>query len=246
MSDPLKYFERIELQDPADVVIQQIKELISSGKLKPGDRLPSEQKLEERFGISRAIIRRALKRLDAYGIVKTVPQSGTYVAGLGVDALAGMLANILELEEKDYDSLVETRYALEIYAVELTAANISDKCLLELETVHRDFSQQVKRGIANLGEDLVFHIKIAEYSKNAILKVLITLLASDLIKINREVEEHLGKKNFLKRREMAVQEHENILNAIKARDPEKAVLAMKFHYNQSQEFITNVRKMMQV
>ena len=214
MSDPLNYFEPIELQDPADVIIQQIKELISSGKLKPGDRLPSEQKLEERFGVSRAIIRRALKRLDAYGIVKTIPQSGTYVAGLGVDALAGMFANILELEEKDYESLVATRYALEIYAVELAATDISEKGIQELESVHKDFSQQVKQGVTSLDEDLVFHIKIAEYSKNSVLKALITLLASDVIKLNRELEEHLGREKFLERRVMAVQEHGKILEAM--------------------------------
>ena len=245
MSDPLNYFEPIELQDPADVIIQQIKELISSGKLKPGDRLPSEQKLEERFGVSRAIIRRALKRLDAYGIVKTIPQSGTYVAGLGVDALAGMFANILELEEKDYESLVATRYALEIYAVELAATDISEKGIQELESVHKDLSQQVKRGVTSLDEDLVFHIKIAEYSKNSVLKALITLLASDVIKLNRELEEHLGREKFLERRVMAVQEHGKILEAIKAREPEKAVQAMKEHYNRSKAFREHAREAMQ-
>ena len=243
-TDPLKLFEKIQLQDPADLVIQQIKELISSGKLKPGDRLPSEQKLEERFGISRAIIRRALKRLDAYGIVKTVPQSGTYVAGLGVDALAGMLANILELEEKDYENLVDTRYALEVYAVELAALNISDQGIEELEAVHKDFSQQVKRGIVSLDEDLVFHIKIAEHANNPVLKALITLLASDVIKINRELEEHLGREKFLGRRETAVQEHEHILEAIKNKDPIQAARAMKEHYASSKAFREHARSAM--
>jgi len=46
--EPIDYFERIELQDPADAIVQQIKDLISSKKLKPGNRLPSEQKLEEK------------------------------------------------------------------------------------------------------------------------------------------------------------------------------------------------------
>ena len=241
-TDPLKYFEKIELQDPADAVIQQIKELISSGRLKPGDRLPSEQKLEERFGISRAIIRRALKRLDAYGIVKTVPQSGTYVAGLGVEALGGLLSNILELEEKDYESLVDTRYALETYAVELATINISPKGLQELEAVHKDFSQQVKRGVVSLDEDLVFHIKIAEYTKNPVLKALISLLAADVIQLNREFEEHLGREKFLERRVSAVQEHGRILAAIKAKDPAKAVEAMKSHYSTSKAFREEVRK----
>ncbi len=240
--DPIEYFEKIELQDPADVVIQQVKELISTKKLNPGDKLPSEQKLEERFGISRAVIRRALKRLDAYGIVKTVPQSGTYIAGLGVEALGGLLSNILELEEKDYESLVDTRYALEIYAVELAANNISDEEIQELESVHKDFAQQVKRGTGSLDEDLVFHINIAEYSKNPILKALISLLASDVIQLNREFEEHLGPKKFLQRRVMAVQEHENILEALKTKDPVKAVHAMKVHYNKSKAFREEVRK----
>ena len=243
--DPLEYFEKIELRDPADIVIQQIKDLISTGKLKPGDRLPSEQKLEERFGISRAIIRRALKRLDAYGIVKTIPQSGTYVAGLGVEALGGLLSNIVELEEKDYESLVETRYALEIYAVELATTHISKKEIQELESLHQDFCQQMKKGIASFDEDLMFHIKIAEYSKNPILKSLITLLASDVIQLNRRFEEHLGRQKILERRLMAVQEHEKILEAIKAKDPVKAIQAMKAHYNRSKAFREEVRKTMQ-
>lgn len=239
--DTINYFERIELQDPADVVIQQIKDLISSGKLKSGDKLPSEQKLEERFGISRGPIRRALKRLDAYGIVKTIPQSGTYVAGIGVDALGGLLSNILELEEKDYESLVDARYALEIYAVELAANRISTEEIRELESVHNDFQQQVKRGISSLDEDLVFHIKIAELTRNPILKALISLLASDVIRLNHEFEEHIGPRKFLQRRAMAVEEHKNILDAMKAKDADKAVQAMKEHYRKSREFRENIR-----
>jgi hypothetical protein len=91
-NDALNYFERIELQDPADIAVQQLKGLIRSKKLTPGEKLPSEQKLEERMGISRSAIRRALKILNAYGFVKTIPQSGTYVADLGVNGLGGMLS----------------------------------------------------------------------------------------------------------------------------------------------------------
>ncbi len=69
---PVDYFERIELQDPANAVVQQVKSLIASRKLKPGDKLPSEQKLEEKFGISRSAVRRALKILNAYGFAKTI------------------------------------------------------------------------------------------------------------------------------------------------------------------------------
>ncbi|NJO68789.1 MAG: FadR family transcriptional regulator [Bacteroidetes bacterium] len=72
----------IEFQKPSDIIIRQIRELISSGIIKPGDRLPAERELAERFGIGRGYIREALKKLEFYGIVKTLPQSGTMVANL--------------------------------------------------------------------------------------------------------------------------------------------------------------------
>lgn len=230
------YFERIELQDPADTVVQQIKDLITSKKLKPDDKLPSEQKLEEKLGISRSAIRRALKILNAYGFVKTIPQSGTYVAGIGVNVLGGLLSNILQLEERDFESLVETRYVLEVHAVELAASNASDEKLQELESAHQDFCQQIEQGFTSFDEDLVFHIKIAECTKNPVLKSLITLLASDDLRLHKEFEKQVGKPKLLQRRRDAVEEHGKILEAIKKRDPAKAVQAMKEHYRRSKAF----------
>lgn len=234
--NPIKYFGRIELQDPADIVVQQIKDLISSKKLKPGDKLPSEQKLEEKLGISRSAVRRALKILSAYGFVKTMPQSGTYVAGIGVNALGGLLSNILQLEERDFESLVETRYVLEVYAVELAASIVTEEKLQELETAHQDFCQQIEKGFTSFDEDLVFHIKIAECTKNPVLKSLITLLASDDLGLHKEFEKHLEKGKILERRKRAIEEHARILEAIRSRDPEKAIQAMKEHYKRSKAF----------
>jgi GntR family transcriptional repressor for pyruvate dehydrogenase complex len=238
---PIDYFERIELQDPADLVVQQIKELIASTKLQPGDKLPSEQKLEEKFGISRSAVRRALKILNAYGFVKTIPQSGTYVAGINVNALGGLLSGILQLEEKDFESLVNTRYILEVYAVELAAKNASDEELQELESAHRDFCQQIEQGFLSFDEDLVFHIKIAECSKNPVLKALITLLASDDLGLHKEFEKHVEKRRILERRMNALEEHGKILEAIKAKDPGKAAEAIKEHYRRSKTFREKVR-----
>ncbi len=232
----IDYFERIEMQDPADLVVQQVKELITSKRLTPGDKLPSEQKLEEKFGIPRSAIRRALKILNAYGYVKTIPQSGTYVADMGVNALGGLLSNILQLEEQDFESLVETRYVLEVYAVELAAKNASNEALRELENVHHDFCQQIKEGYTSFDEDLVFHIKIAECTGNPVLKALITLLASDDLRLHKEFEGHVGTKKILERRKGAIEEHDKILNAVLKRDSARAVQAMQEHYQKSRAF----------
>lgn len=235
-SNPLDYFERIELQDPADLVVQQIKGLISSKRLKPGDKLPSEQKLEERFGIPRSAIRRSLKILNAYGYVKTIPQSGTYVADMGVNALGGLLTNILQLEEQDLESLVETRYVLEAYAVELATHKATAEDLEELASVHQDFCQQIEQGFTSFDEDLVFHIKIAECTKNPVLKALVTLLASDDLRLHKEFETHVEKAKIATRREHALEEHAKILTALQAKEPTQAVQAMREHYQKSRMF----------
>lgn len=229
-------FEAIEVSDPADMIIQQIKDLISCGKLQPGERLPSEPKMVKSFNVSRAIVRRALKRLDAYGIVRVVPHSGTYVAGLGVEALGGLLANVLDLKEKDYDALIEVRLLLESHAVRKAAENISEDGLKELEAIQNDYQKQVERGVPALNEDLVFHIKMSEYADNPILKTLISLLTSEVLKQFGEVREQYGEEVILERTRKGVLEHGAILEGIKERDAQKAIQALENHYQQAREF----------
>lgn len=86
---------------PADILIQQIKDLISSGILRAEDRLLSERVLVEHFGVGRGHIREAVKNLEFYRILKAIPQNGTSVANLGVKAREGLISNILTLEKED-------------------------------------------------------------------------------------------------------------------------------------------------
>ena len=67
------------LETPTDKVISKIKELIISGVLKPGDKLPAERKMAIEFGFGRTHVREALHKLEFYGIIKTLPQSGSVV-----------------------------------------------------------------------------------------------------------------------------------------------------------------------
>lgn len=75
------------MESPVDKIRRRIRHLISTGQLSPGDQLPAERKLSERFGVSRGPVRDALQKLAFYGILKTMPQSGTVVAGMGIVAL---------------------------------------------------------------------------------------------------------------------------------------------------------------
>ena len=75
--DLLNNFTEIVIEKPVDKIINQIKQLISSGQLKPGDKLPSERMLSERFGIGRTNVRDAIRKLEFYGILKTLPLCGS-------------------------------------------------------------------------------------------------------------------------------------------------------------------------
>jgi GntR family transcriptional regulator, transcriptional repressor for pyruvate dehydrogenase complex len=139
-------FEKVLIQRFSDIILRQIKNLISSGILKPGNRLPSERKLSERFGIGRGYVRQAIIQLEFYGILKTYPQKGNFVASLGVKALEGLITNALHLEKDDFLSLMETRSILEINAARLAASKATNEEINQLEKCLNNYGLQVKRG----------------------------------------------------------------------------------------------------
>jgi GntR family transcriptional repressor for pyruvate dehydrogenase complex len=216
--------------------------LIHGGVLKPGDRLPSERKIEEKLGIPRGPINRAFRRLETYGILKTVPQSGTYVARIGVDALEGLLANVLKLEDQDFQALVDTRRVLEVYAVELLAQRATDEEIRELEELQKSIAAKIKDGVTSFDEDMVFHLKIAEFSKNPVLKSILTLLVSEVIQQFKEFEQSIGRQRVLQRLLQAIQEHEAVIAAVRDRNPECAAESMRRHFQRSNEYRDQVMR----
>jgi GntR family transcriptional repressor for pyruvate dehydrogenase complex len=220
----LEHFREIDLKKPADMILQQIRELISSGVLLPGDRLPSERALAERFKVGRGHIREAINKLEFYGILRTRPQSGTEVADLGVKALEGLISNVLNLEKEDFDSLMETRSILEIQAARLAALRASRKEIGEIARSHDDYRKQVEGGNSAIEEDLMFHLKIAECSKNSVLRSLIGLITPDVITLSRRLDACRGGRFTV-----AFTEHEAVLDGLRRRDPEGAAAAMAEH-----------------
>ena len=110
----LEVLSKTENLNIQNKIISQIGELINYKNLEPGEKLPSERMLSEKFGVSRSNVREAIQKLEFYGILKSIPQSGTFVANIGVTAMNGMIKDILELETPDFKDLVETRILLEL------------------------------------------------------------------------------------------------------------------------------------
>ena len=217
-------FRGIVVTKPSDLIIKQIRDLISTRVLKPGQRLPSERTLAERFQTGRGYVREALKKLEFYGILKTRPQSGTVVSSLGVRALEGLISQVLDLNGDDLSALMEARAVLEIQAARLAAERATPEDLLELEKSHREFCRRVEQADPGLDEDLLFHIKVAECCKNSVIRSLITLITPDILTESKQ-RKTCDDGSFYE----AAKEHEAVFAAIKAHDQDRAARAMEQH-----------------
>ncbi len=235
--DVLQNFQAINIESPADKIIRQIRALITSGQLNPGDKLPSERKLAEKFGVGRGSVRIAIQKLEFYGILKTMPQSGTIVAGMGITALEGLISDVLKIENSDFASLVETRVLLETEATRLAAKKRTAQDILQIEEAMNAYNAKAQQGIPAVEEDLMFHLKIAEASKNSVLKSLMLIITPDIIRnfIQLDVCENGRSIN-------SVDEHEIILEHIITQNAEAAAEVMRAHLKDVLEFSKNLKQ----
>jgi len=230
----LENLNKIALQNPVDLIITQIRELISSGALKPGDKLPPERKLADRLGVSRSQIREAINKLQFYGIVKVLPQSGTMVTGLGIVALEGLITDILKIEKTDFKSLVDTRILLEKEASRLAAINRTSEDLIQLSKALDLYEEKLLKENIAIEEDLLFHIKVAEASKNSVLKSLMMIITPDLVKSFTKLKVCDDNNN-----KKTIDQHRSILEMISEQNPDGAIQAMENHLEDIEEFSNN-------
>jgi len=227
----LDNFSEIKVENPSDKIIRQIRALISSGQLNPGDKLPPERKLAEKFGVGRSVVRDAIRKLEFYGIVKTQPQSGTVIAGMGIVALEGLIADVLNLEQSEFHSLVETRVLLEVNAAGRAAERRTSNDIVVLTNALSAYENKLAEGESAVEEDLLFHIKIAEASRNPVLKSLMLIITPDIVKNFTELNICSDTRN-----NRTIEEHREILDCIVRQDSQAAEQAMNKHLKDLLEF----------
>jgi len=227
----LDNFQKIVVERPVDLIIDQIRKLITSGELKPGDKLPPERKLAGQFGVSRGPVRDAIQKLEFYGILKTQPQSGTYVAGIGLSALEGLITNVLQMEPTGFSSLVEMRVILEVNAARYAAERRTADDIISIQKALDEYEYRIRKDGLAVEEDLLFHIKIAEASKNQALKSFLLTITPDIVKSYIDLKV-CGDGHFSK----TVEEHRQIVEHIVNQDVDAAGEAMRLHLNDVVEY----------
>jgi GntR family transcriptional repressor for pyruvate dehydrogenase complex len=216
-------------------IISKIRDYINFKNLEPEDKLPSERMLSEKFGVSRSSVREAIQKLEFYGILKSIPQSGTFVANIGVIAMNGIIDGILDLTESDFKSLVETRILLELKTVRLAATRRTEVNLLEMKDALEAYTEKVSNGQEAVQEDLLFHLAIAKASGNSTINTLMLIITPEII-TNFEKHHVCDENQAMK----GIQEHLDIYNAIKDQNPQLAKQKMKEHFKALYQYCYNV------
>ncbi len=218
-------FESIQREPRlADKVASAMLESILSDQMAPGDVLPSERDLADQFGVSRTVIREAVRTLNARGLLDVRMGSGVRVATVEPQVVDDALQLFLWSSTVGYDKVHEVRQMLETTAARLAAIRATDAdienlraCLQKLEDVIDDVDQAAI-------EDLEFHRQIARSTGNELILILHDSIGSALIAIRVEVMNEsveVGRS--------ALRAHAKILGAIAAHDPDAAVGAMEQH-----------------
>lgn len=218
-------------------IISKIGDLINCKNLEPGERLPSERILSEKFEVTRRNLKVAIQKLEFYGILKTIPQSGTYIANIGVVAINGMIKDILRLEEPDFKSLVETRILLELKAASLAALKRTNEDLENMNKALQAYKNKVLKNEDAVQEDLLFHLAISKASGNSTMNSLMLIITPKIV-INFE-KYHICDEDVSLG---VINEHQEIFDAIKNQDQKLAKEKMKEHFKVLYQFCNSNNK----
>lgn len=213
-------------------IVAKIRDLINYKNLEPGDKLPSERMLSEKFGVSRSHVREAIQKLEFYGILNSKPQSGTFISNIGQIAMNGMIEDILSLEGQDFKSLVETRILLELKTVRMAALRRTEEDLERIKLAFNAYKAKMLKGEDCLEEDLLFHLAIASASKNSTMNTLMLLITPEIIVAYDKDRVCDGDVALAE-----IKKHEDIYYAIRDRDPQLAKEKMKTHFTKLYDYI---------
>ena len=211
---------RLFYDDPmavTDEAITKIKEMIVSGELRPGDRLPREKELSERLGLSRNSLREAIKALSVIRILDVRQGDGTYVTSLEPPLLLEALSFVVDFhEDATVLELLEVRRILEPAATAMACSHIDDEKIQRLYDLLGEVGTDttVEDLVAN---DLELHRCIAEASGNSYLASLLDSLAGRTARAR--IWRGLTETRAVSR---TLAEHQAIVDAIAARQPDVA------------------------
>ena len=215
-------------------LVESLGDRIRDGRLAAGSKLPREADLMEEFGVSRTVVREAMSKLQAAGMVETRHGVGTFVVGLG-DASTFRIAPDQMGTLKEVIGVLELRIAVETEGAGLAASRRQEASLQAMRSALDAFAAAVEEGRDAVGADFQFHLEVARATGNHHFADLMATLGGMMIPRARlePAEPMTEERRAYLRRVNA--EHESIYEAIVRQDADAARAAMRTHLSNSRE-----------
>jgi GntR family transcriptional regulator, transcriptional repressor for pyruvate dehydrogenase complex len=207
---------------------------IRQGKLRPGDRLPTEAEVVRRYGVSRTVVREALSQLQAAGLVETRHGVGTFVSQKQRES--GLRANAAEIATVvDLLAMLELRIGVESEAAAVAARRRTGAQLEAMRSALDDFEARLAKGVETTEADFRFHALIAEATDNRYFSTFMASLGSKVIPRTQLKLPDAGTEYHRNYLASINREHEDIFNAIARGDGDGARAAMRTHIGNGRE-----------
>lgn len=220
-------------------VVDKVLEMISSGAWKPGFRLPSERELSEAFGVSRTVVREAVKALEARGVLESATGSGVSVRRADVNIVSQSLRTYIQLANReDFEiRLNEVRRVLEVEMVALAAVRRTPEQLIKLRQICQQMRAKGNTAKQMAELDFSLHVTLAEATQNDLFKVLLAPLINQL-------RDHiiLTWEDFPRPVEQVFDQHEAIVTAVENGEADVARQAMMNHLIFSRQVLEDIAK----
>lgn len=208
-------------------VADRLIEMIAAGELKVNDSLPAESDLAARFGVSKPVVREALRQLALYGMVEIRQGRVARVKPLDSSALEGFFRLAVRSDSNGLRDAIDLRRAVEVELAELAASRATLETQRPLEEAFRVMERNVDSLDPWLEGDFAFHMALAHASENAIMQHTIQGLSG----VIRYTQRLLGVQTDLRDARKTLKRHQAILDAVLARDVPAAGAAMRAHFD---------------
>lgn len=227
--------QHIPKNNIADMVLEQIKHAISSGEWVPGSKIPSENELATRMGVSRISVRSALQKLSSLGIVESRQGEGTYVCELNSGLVFNSLVPVMMLRNHDMQHVLEFRTLLECGGTALAAERATEEDIVLLEKNYALLTTLQHDSPDRIMVDWEFHFLIAQTTKNPMITQVFLVIKDVLIDSMREIAKVMTENN-------ALRYHRDIIEAIKLHNCVVAQDLMQEHLQDTLEFVKRAKR----
>lgn len=221
-------FQTIDNKKNYQKIVEQIQDMILKGKIKNGDKLPSERELVEQLQVSRSSLREALKALEVMGLLESKQGEGSFVVDKVDDTILKSISIMYRLRSGNAVDIMQLRECLEIYSAKQIVLFGSDEDVDTLQDIAEKM-RDTKDKDETEKLDIQFHNQLIKGTNNILFQIIADSISDLMAPFIRSIRKIYSDREDEEQRYYFIEQHLNIVNALRSRDLEKAIKEVEAH-----------------